>query len=605
MCDTSWKLAGLVAALLCADAKSATYVVSPTGADTNAGTAGSPWRTIQNAANTLRPGDTVLVGPGIYAERVKINVSGSAAGGFVTFQANGAPGSVIIDGAGIPGTGDLISLINKSYVRIIGFDIRNNLNVDDKSGIRVAGNGDHIEIRRNRISEIRGVHAMGITVYATSQSTPISALVIDGNEIHHCDPYSSETLTLNGNVDGFEVTNNYIHDVNNIGIDLIGGERSIMPNQALVARNGVVRGNRVERCNDPYDGTAVGIYVDGGTDIVVENNRATGCDTGFQVGAENAGAVARRITLRNNLSCKNLKMGLILGAADSGMGRVDGVTVANNLFYQNDQQNDWAAEVLLEWASNCTIQNNIFRVLPDTAIYFYWEDSSTGLGNRLGNNLYFGKADGEWTWKGTGYNSFAEWQAGSRQDGAGKFANPGLVDGANGNFHLVAGSAAIDMGVNAGAGGLDMDGMARIAGSAVDCGPDEHRLVDAWVMARFPNSPVSLCDQLALDADNDGANTLFEYAAGTDPLSRISVPSLSAYTVRSGSSTHLGLRYPVNPAATDVILAPQFYADKAGWLVATDKELSAPVVANGVSTCQTVQPCGLAPRTFRLFTGIR
>ena len=58
---------------------------------------------------------------------------------------------------------------------------------------------------------------------------PISDLVIDGNEIYDCEPATSEALTLNGNVDGFAVTNNVVRDVNNIGIDFIGGETDIQP----------------------------------------------------------------------------------------------------------------------------------------------------------------------------------------------------------------------------------------------------------------------------------------------------------------------------------------------------------------------------------------
>ena len=39
-------------------------------------------------------------------------------------------------------------------------------------------------------------------------------------------------------------------------------------------------------------GFAGGIYVDGGRDIVIENNVVTECDLGIEIGAENAGIVA-------------------------------------------------------------------------------------------------------------------------------------------------------------------------------------------------------------------------------------------------------------------------------------------------------------------------
>ena len=54
-------------------AMAAEYFVATSGADTNAGSAAAPWRTIQKAANTVAPGDTVNVVAGVYAERVTIS----------------------------------------------------------------------------------------------------------------------------------------------------------------------------------------------------------------------------------------------------------------------------------------------------------------------------------------------------------------------------------------------------------------------------------------------------------------------------------------------------------------------------------------------------
>jgi parallel beta-helix repeat protein len=82
-------------------AHSATYTVSTQGSDKNPGTAQSPWRTIQKAANTAVAGDTVLVHPGIYAERVVIQNSGTS-GNPITFEGTrGSGGSwdTIIDGS--------------------------------------------------------------------------------------------------------------------------------------------------------------------------------------------------------------------------------------------------------------------------------------------------------------------------------------------------------------------------------------------------------------------------------------------------------------------------------------------------------------------------
>jgi len=47
-----------------------TFHVSPMGDDAAAGTEAAPFRTVQRGAEAARPGDTVLVAPGIYRERV-------------------------------------------------------------------------------------------------------------------------------------------------------------------------------------------------------------------------------------------------------------------------------------------------------------------------------------------------------------------------------------------------------------------------------------------------------------------------------------------------------------------------------------------------------
>jgi hypothetical protein len=255
--------------------------------------------------------------PTPYVEKLVLPRSG-APGAYVTLEV--WPGEhPVVDGTGVSGD-DLLLIAGRSWVRVVGLELRNDLGLNDGAGIRVTGAGSHVELRQNRIHDIRGRNAMGITVYGT-EAAAISDLVIDGNEIFDCDPAPSEALTLNGNVDGFQVTNNVVRDVNNIAIDLIGGERDIQPDQNLVARNGVVRGNQVMRARSSYGGGfAGGIYVDGGRAIVVENNLVTESDLGLEVGAENSGIVASSVTVRNNLLIANEKAGLMFGGYAAGVG---------------------------------------------------------------------------------------------------------------------------------------------------------------------------------------------------------------------------------------------------------------------------------------------
>ena len=54
------------------------HVNASIGNDANPGGETSPWRTIQKAANTMSPGDTVIVHAGTYNDRVNITKSGNS-----------------------------------------------------------------------------------------------------------------------------------------------------------------------------------------------------------------------------------------------------------------------------------------------------------------------------------------------------------------------------------------------------------------------------------------------------------------------------------------------------------------------------------------------
>jgi parallel beta-helix repeat protein len=69
-------LAGLITLLPSAGAAAALLHVSADGSDENPGTAEEPWATLQRAVDAAKPGDTILVGPGVYAGCV-IRNSGS------------------------------------------------------------------------------------------------------------------------------------------------------------------------------------------------------------------------------------------------------------------------------------------------------------------------------------------------------------------------------------------------------------------------------------------------------------------------------------------------------------------------------------------------
>lgn len=400
--------------------------VAPQGNDEAQGTASAPWQTIQHACDQAKAGDTIRVAPGTYREKVIIERSGSAGQPIIL---KGEPGAVI-SGKGVSGA-NMVLIEDQSHVQVIGFEIRDNLEVKDGSGIRVEGHGSHIELRNNRVHNIRGRDAMGITIYGTNAKMALDHIVIDGNEIYECDPARSEALTLNGNVSNFKVTNNIVRDMNNIGIDFIGGEAWTSGDASKVARNGLCKGNKVFRCRSSYGGGyAAGIYVDGGRDIVIEDNIITQCDLGIEIGAENKGTVTSGIVVRNNKIFLNDKAGLVFGGYESKAGRVKRCIFVNNLCYRNNRhRDDHNGELWIQWASENEVRGNTFAV-NDSDSPLAQLDSTDAANNQLTNNHYFTEAgadDAFFVFQGEDVNGFAAWRSVTGLD-AGSVFGPVAVE---------------------------------------------------------------------------------------------------------------------------------------------------------------------------------
>jgi hypothetical protein len=438
-----------------------------TGATIVVAKSGAAYSTIQAGLNAAKPGDTVDVQAGTYNERVTFPSSGTV-GNYITLR--GEPGA-IIDGTGLfdslTGTCGLVYIENRSYVKVIGFTIRNAVKSSSKifqAGIWVRGAGSFIEIRNNTVSNIvnstrtSGCH--GIAVYGTNGTTSLSNVIVDGNEVTGCKTGWSESMVLNGNVENFVVSHNKVHDNDNIGIDFIGFEGEC-PTLALdQARNGVCTDNIVYNItsygNPAYgtDRSADGLYVDGGKNITIERNKVDNCDIGIELASEHRGKSTEGITVRNNFVSRSYQGNLEMGGYAANKGNAVNCVLVNNTTYQGA-----GGEIVVQ--NNCsgiTIKNNIL-VRVDASVGYIVQLGKNNTGMTINNNLYFGgsaTSPGAWP------------------DSAALFADPQLVN-AYLDMHIARTSPAIDRGVSVDAGTLDIDGQPRIQGAAIDLGADEVR----------------------------------------------------------------------------------------------------------------------------------
>jgi len=497
------------------------YYVALDGDDSNPGTLDDPWRTIQKAADTITAGETVLVRGGVYEEFVSITSSGSESEGYLIFQAY--PGELpVIDGSSLDienGQSALVQINSANYIVFDGFEVRNLFTTSSSQypgGIRVQDGGSNIHLLNNDVHHIenraRKGNGHGIHIYGNS-FMPLKQIRLSGNRVHHLITGSSESVTLSGNIDGFVVDQNVIHDNNNIGIDIAGYYGACSSPCKDYARNGVVSGNTVygidSSVNPAYgkgSNSAAGIYADGAANVIIERNHVYESDFGIELASENKGKSTRNITVRNNYIHHNDGAGIILGGSEVSNGGAEDNLIINNTLFENDQLKQGFGEITFqENNKNNIVMNNLIYALPGRAMI--QKSNTTGSSNVIDSNLYY-RPDGEngksWEWEGNTYKTWEQYKEMTGHDAHSLFTDPKFADLSR-DIRLSSHSPAIGRGSNAYVTKDEFDfyGLVRSKGIAVDIGATTYGDLLLAIQDQLPSEGESALPLFPAEAEPD------------------------------------------------------------------------------------------------------
>jgi len=433
------------------------YFVSPSGNDSNSGSFASPWLTPVNAKNSMVAGDTVYFRAGTYTTIDDFSSVLVCNKGYCSGTANqyqnflGYPGERATLGSGsithgvyhwantvwqyasvaeLTLVGQVYGLTCQNvdpggacnYIRIVG---NNMYSIGPGVGLDLEMPADHIAVYGNESAQ-NCLGSSGCSYDDRAYSFYFggygaqSNFDVGWNRLHD-NPFG-KGIQVYGHIAGDTITHLVIHD------------------------------------NEIYNNTMTGIELggsDGKTDFVQD-------------------ALLYNNILWNNANGAPVSHMVYGGVELEGLDANDGTyTLYNNTFYANSPahssiQPGGAIAFGTNGVKSVTLENNIFYAASGSPCYLYFDDSTAPVAGRVSfaNNLYFNAGKGP---SGCNYNVGSITVA---SDAKGVNGNPNFAGPSALNFHLTAGSPAIDAGMNTGLA-TDFDGVVRPQGSAFDIGAFE------------------------------------------------------------------------------------------------------------------------------------
>jgi parallel beta-helix repeat protein len=491
------------------------HVNGAAGNDSNPGTQSLPWKTIQKAANTLIAGDTVVIQPGTYNERVIITHSGSS-GSLIAFTAQG---TVQCLGFTISG----------NYVKVSGFTVTATQGTWSANGYGFYVQGDNCLIENNKSYYSP---SGGIILSPTSASCVVrnnqcqrngnagidirgTSHLVENNEIWGTIAYHTPTAWNAMDANGISffgtghiIRGNYIHDIS----------YSDPENQSHPHIDGFQTWGQL-----PNKPPASNVLIERNLIVLPVYYDAKANGHGFMLHD------CSYITIRNNIVVTH-------GGTNTGKAASHHLIIENNTFIGSMAFNPAYSPVgiSLKDCPNSTIRNNIVYDQADWAIHL---EGTTSTGLNVGHNCT--------------YNSNGTNPQGAPKPGDMWGVNPRFVDPANRNYHLRSDSPCINAGVSIPDITVDCDNNSRPVGSAWDIGADEYASGSTALSANANGSPTS--GQVPLTGNFTGSAS-----GGTSPYSyRWTFGDGGSSTSQNSSHTYSSAgSYTATFTMTDSVSAP-------------------------------------------------
>ena len=375
---------------------------NPSCSDSGTGTPIQPFCTITGAAKKVAAGQTVEVATGTYAEAVTMVASGTSTGP-ISFTA--APGATVT----VSGKANGFSISGKSWISITGFHVTNTTSY----GI-VAKNSAHITIAQNEVS-YSGKPVSGSTRFGIRLENTVDSEVA-GNTAHHNTDAGIAVL--------YDSTRNQVHD-NHTYANARGYVRAAPGIRLYYAPGNTVYSNVSHHNED----SGIECYTDADNTLLYNNVTYDNGDHGI----DNLRATGQ--TIVGNTVYRNVTAGINVEGGSTGATIRNNISVDNGIASPRTKSN---IRVDKNSTSGTTMNDDLVRLTVPNEVLLIW-----------GSNSYY---------------TLAAFKAGTSQEARGIEADPMWANPLAGDFHLSAGSPAIDS-ANSGASGqpaTDADGNARV-----------------------------------------------------------------------------------------------------------------------------------------------